>query len=122
MTQPHLIPAPIRAELLANGLRGDGADPVPPLKLFNPVGPGVWLITEMDADGDTLFGLCDLDMGMPELGHVSLAEITGVRLPFGLAIERDVAFQGRVPLSRWAALARWAGSVREAEAIVAALR
>lgn len=122
MTQPQLIPAPIRAELLANGRGGDGADPVPPLKLFNPVGPGIWLITEMDADGDTLFGLCDLDMGAPELGHVSLAELLSVRLPLGLTIERDTAFHGRIPLSRWTAIARRAGSIREAEAIVAALQ
>jgi hypothetical protein len=122
MTQLHLIPPAIRAELLANASRGDGSDPIPPLKLFNPVGPGVWLITELDADGDTLFGLCDLDMGRPELGSVSLSELMSVRLPLGFTIERDAGFQGRVPLSRWAAIAHRTGSIRRAEAVVAALQ
>ncbi|AWI86976.1 hypothetical protein C0214_00505 [Methylobacterium sp. DM1] len=42
------------------------------LKLFNPLGPATWLICELDADGDTLYGLCDLGFGEPELGYVSL--------------------------------------------------
>lgn len=111
-----LIPDDLRPTLIANGLR-DG-DPVPVLKLFNPVGPGTWLITELGDDGDTLFGLCDLDMGFPELGSVSLSEITSVKLPLGLTIERDVSFQGRVPISRWMEIARQTGSIREAEAVV----
>ena len=77
-----LIPDDLRPTLIANGLR-DG-DHVPVLKLFNPAGPGTWLITELGDDGDTLFGLCDLDMGFPELGSVSLSEITSVKLPLGL--------------------------------------
>jgi len=115
-----LIPDVLRPALLANAVRPD-ADPLPLLKLFNPTGPGTWLITEIDADGDTMFGLCDLDMGCPELGSVSLREITSVKLPFGLSIERDVAFQGRVPLSTWAEIARRTGSIREAEAVVRAI-
>jgi hypothetical protein len=113
-----LIPDDVRAQLLANGAAETEGDPIPLLKLFNPVGPGCWLITEMDGDGDRLFGLCDLDMGFPELGYVSLAEITGLRLPLGLSIERDLHFEGRVPVSRWAKLARRAGSIRNAEPIV----
>lgn len=116
-----LIPDDLRAQLLANGAAEREGDPVPLLKLFNPVGPGCWLITEMAADGDTLFGLCDLDMGFPELGYVSLEEITSVRLPLGLSIERDIAFAGRVPLSRWTTLARRAGSIRAAEDLVRGL-
>jgi len=111
-----LIPEDLRPTLIANSLR-DG-DHVPVLKLFNPVGPGTWLITELGDDGDTLFGLCDLDMGFPELGSVSLSEITSVKLPLGLTIERDVSFQGRVPISRWMEIARQTGSIREAEAVV----
>lgn len=114
-----LIPDDLRPTLIAHGLR-DG-DPVPVLKLFNPAGPGTWLITELGDDGDTLFGLCDLDMGFPELGSVSLSEITSVKLPLGLTIERDVSFQGRVPISRWMEIARQTGSIREAETVVRAL-
>jgi hypothetical protein len=117
MTDP-LIPVDLRARLRANAELGDAQDPVPVLKLFNPAGPGTWLITEMAADGDLLFGLCDLDMGCPELGYVSQSELTVVRLPFGLSIERDLHFEGLAPLSVWADAARSAGSIREAEAIV----
>jgi len=114
-----LIPDDLRAQLRANA-RVDG-DPIPILKLFNPVGAGTWLITEIDEDGDVMFGLCDLDMGCPELGSVSLAEITSVKLPFGLSIERDLHFRGRVPLSRWAELAREAGSIRAAAELLRSL-
>jgi len=113
-----LIPDDLRARLLAQGASTGEGDPVPILKLFNPVGPGTWLITEMDADGDRLFGLCDLDMGCPELGYVSLSEIRSVTLPLGRTIERDLHFDGRVPLSRWADLARQTGSIRGAQEIV----
>jgi hypothetical protein len=115
-----LIPGSTLVALRANAAPPHG-DPLPVLKLFNPVGPGTWLITEIDADGDTLFGLCDLGVGCPELGCLSLAEITSVKLPFGLSIERDIAFEGRVPISRWAEIARRTGSVREAEQIVRAV-
>jgi hypothetical protein len=118
---PALIPDDLRAQLSANAEAGDAADPVPVLKLFNPAGPGTWLVTEIDAAGDLMFGLCDLDMGCAELGYVSLAELTSVRLPFGLKIERDLFFDGRVPLSRWADLARATGSIREAERRIAEL-
>ena len=70
-----LIPDDIRALLLANGAVECETDHVPVVKLFNPCGAAVWLITEMMDDGDTLFGLCDLGFGSPELGYVSLAEI-----------------------------------------------
>jgi hypothetical protein len=66
--------------LLAIGL-DRGADHVPVVKFFNPLGEGVWLATELDADGDTLFGLADL--GSPELGSFSLEEMASVLLPLG---------------------------------------
>lgn len=113
-----LIPEGVRAQLRANAARVEEPDLVPVLKLFNPVGPGRWLLTELAADGDTLFGLCDLDMGFLELGCVSLAELKAMRLPDGLRIERDLYFVGRVPLSMWAILASRMGSVRAAEAMV----
>lgn len=89
---------------------------MPVVKVFNPLGLGRWLITEMMADGDTLFGLCDL--GAPELGYVSLAEIEAVRLPFGLTIERDINFATAHPLSAWAEAARRTGSISDAEALL----
>jgi Protein of unknown function (DUF2958) len=87
-----LTPA-IRARLLANGLESD-VDHAPVVKLFNPVCAATWLASELDQDGDTLFGLADLGFGCPELGRFSLAEIASVLLPFGLGIERDILFEG----------------------------
>ncbi len=101
--------------LLANG-RDRGADHVPVVKFFNPLGEGVWLATELDADGDTLFGLADL--GYPELGSFSLDELTSITLPFGMGIERDILFTGDFPISVWAEAARKAGSIRAAERIL----
>jgi hypothetical protein len=93
-------------------------DPVPVLKLFNPLGAATWLATELDADGDTLFGLADLGFGCPELGSFSLAELAAVRLSFGLRIERDFGFDTRFPLSRWADTARRAGSILWAQTLL----
>ncbi|OJU28153.1 MAG: single-stranded DNA endonuclease [Nitrobacter sp. 62-13] len=110
-----LLTDDLRERLLANG-RDRGADHVPVVKFFNPLGEGVWLATELDADGDTLFGLADL--GSPELGTFSLEEMASILLPFGMGIERDILFTGDFPISVWAEAARQAGSIRAAERIL----
>lgn len=110
-----LLTDELRAQLLANGRQRD-TDHVPVVKFFNPLGAGIWLATELDPDGDTLFGLADL--GEPELGYFSLEEMVSVRLPFGLGIERDILFSGDVPTSVGAETAREAGSIRRAERII----
>ncbi|MBW8786127.1 MAG: DUF2958 domain-containing protein [Novosphingobium sp.] len=109
----ELLTPALRAALRANALASAGAghDPVPVLKLFNPMSAATWLATELDADGDTLFGLADLGFGFPELGSFSLSEIAAIRLRYGLRIERDLGFTTHVPLSVWADTARQAGSV-----------
>ena len=105
-----LTPA-LRQRLLANG--ASPGDHVPLVKFFNPFGAATWLITELDADGDTLFGLADLGFGCPELGSVNLAELVSVRLPLGLGIERDLYFTAHHPLSVYAQAARAQGRVTE---------
>jgi len=118
----ELLTPDLRAVLLANGeaaacgAGGSAHDPIPVVKFFNPVGAATWLVTELDADGDTLFGLADLGFGCPELGSFSLSEIAALRLRFGLRIERDLSFESDVPLSIWADAARHAGSISGAEA------
>lgn len=94
-------------------------DPVPVVKFFNPIGAATWLATELYEDGDTLFGLADLGFGCPELGVFSLVEIESVRLPYGLRIERDIGFEGALPLSAWANAARIAGSILDAQFVIA---
>ncbi|MGK9232230.1 DUF2958 domain-containing protein [Inquilinus limosus] len=111
-----LIPDDLRARLIANGTTKTEADHVPVVKLFVAGGAATWLLTELLPDGDTLFGLCD--MGSPELGYVSLGELEGVQLPFGLRIERDPHFRGRFPLSVYAEAARRAGAITEAEGLL----
>jgi hypothetical protein len=96
--------------LLANGRQRD-VDHVPVVKFFNPVGAATWLATELDEDNDTLFGLADLGFGCPELGSFSLIEMASVRLAFGLGIERDLYFEGTLPLSVYAEAARKAGRI-----------
>lgn len=110
-----LLTDELRAQLLTNGRRPD-ADHVPVVKFFNPLGAGVWLATELDADGDVLFGLVDL--GEPELGYFSLEEMVSVCLPFGLGIKRDILFSGDFPISVWAEATRQTGSIRAAERII----
>ena len=104
-----------RARLLANGQMPD-ADHIPVVKFFNPFGQGTWLATELDEDGDILFGLADL--GYPELGSWSLSEMAAIRLPFGMEIERDLHFEGRFPISVWAEAARAEGSISAAERVL----
>lgn len=62
----------------------------------------------------TYFGLADLGFGCPELGSFSLSEITAVRLPFNLRIERDLHFFTPHPMSVWAQTARDLGSISQA--------
>ncbi|RWJ31991.1 DUF2958 domain-containing protein [Mesorhizobium sp.] len=113
-----LLTDDLRERLLANG-RDPGADHVPVVKFFNPLGEGVWLATELDPGGDILYGLADL--GFPEIGSFSLEELAAVRLPFNMGIERDSLFATDLPLSVWADAAHQAGSIRAAERIVASI-
>lgn len=93
-------------------------DPMPVVKFFNPLGAATWLATELEDDGDTLFGLADLGFGCPELGCFSLSELASIRLSFGLGIERDIGFSTSVNLSVWADTARRAGSISQAQSII----
>ena len=120
-----LLPPALRFALRANDINRRAAnltdqrfDPVPVLKLFNPLGAATWLATELDEDDDTLFGIADLGFGCPELGSFSLLEIASVHLPFGLRIERDIGFEGRFKLSVWTEWSRRAGSILHAEALL----
>ncbi|MDE8652546.1 DUF2958 domain-containing protein [Novosphingobium album (ex Liu et al. 2023)] len=121
-----LLPPGLRFALRANDIARRAADrdglvaldPVPVVKLFNPCGAATWLATELDRDGDTLFGLADLGFGCPELGSFSLSELASVRLPFGLGIERDLSFESIHPISTWTERARRAGSVLWAETLL----
>ena len=102
-----LLTDDLRERLLSNG-RDPDADHVLVVKFFNPLGTGVWLATQLDEDGDILFGFADL--GFPEYGTFSLEELTSIRLPFGMGIERDIHFTTDLPISVWAEAAHQAGA------------
>jgi hypothetical protein len=90
-TTMKLLTIEIKERLLENGrkqepVRGthDEIDFWPVVKLFTPDAGCTWLLTEIDPeDTDIAFGLCDLGMGFPELGSVSLTELASVRGPSG---------------------------------------
>ncbi|WP_322053666.1 DUF2958 domain-containing protein [Paraburkholderia bannensis] len=101
--------------LLANGresLQNPDFDPAPVVKLFTPDAGATWLLTEIDPDEhDHAFGLCDLGLGEPELGWVSLQELATVRGRLGLPIERDLHFRAEKRLSVYARDSRRAGQI-----------
>jgi Protein of unknown function (DUF2958) len=104
-----------RRELIANGERsaaGEQIDPRPVVKLFTPDAGATWLLSELDpTEPDRAFGLCDLGLGCPELGHVSIAELVSVRGRLGLPVERDLYFTADRPLSEYAAEAHRRGRI-----------
>jgi hypothetical protein len=110
----------IRQRLLANGAAAVEIDHLPVVKFFDPTGAATWLITAMMPDApDILFGLCDLGMGCPERGTVSLAALESVQGRLGLGIERDLYFTARFPLSVYARAAQIAGGITESEQALA---
>lgn len=111
MKEQTLLTVSDRVELLVNALHPDRDHP-PVVKLFTPDGSATWLLSESDPDDpDRLFGLCDLGLGFPELGYVSLAEIIEVRGKLGLPVERDRHFVPDKPLSAYVDEARAAGRI-----------
>jgi len=111
MTPTDFLTVEDRVRLLVNAL-ADERDHEPVCKLFTPDANATWLLSECDPDEpDRLFGLCDLGLGCPELGFVSLAEIMDVRGPLGLPVERDLHFVADKPLSAYAEAARIKGRI-----------
>jgi len=97
---------------LTNAVAGYGEHNKPYLKLFNPCGAATWLLSEYDSKQRMFFGLCDLGMGSPELGYVSLDELLQIRLPMGLKIERDMSWEPEHTLIEYARKARECGSIQ----------
>ena len=102
----------IRNKLIANHeatqeAEGDDLGHEPVVKLFDPYGASTWLLSELDPDTNIAFGLCDLGMGSPELGYVSIDEISEIKTPWGcLQIERDRSWTANKPLTDYASVAR----------------
>ena len=109
-----LLTREIRKSLYTNALERaqigesyNGLDKKPVVKLFDAYGSAFWLLIELEPDGDTAFGLCDLGMGFPELGYVSMKELESLEFMEGVpSIERDLYFTATKPLSEYVADAK----------------
>jgi hypothetical protein len=102
--------------MLSNGAaraRDGQLDPLPVVKLYTLDAGAVWLLTELDADGDKAYGLCDSGTGHSELGHVSLSALEGVRGPRGMRILADPHFKASQPLSAYLSDAQRDGSIND---------
>jgi len=89
-----------------------GLGHAPVVKLFTPDGDATWLLTEIDPeDEDRAFGLCDVGAGLPEVGYVSLHELTNVRGQLGLRVERDLYFTADKPLRSYLEQAKADGRI-----------
>ena len=115
-----LIPEHLRRELIVNWELMIVApeaeispDLYPEVKLFTPHANAIWLLTELNPDTNVAYGLCDLGLGSPELGFVSLDELEAVAATEGFEIEVDLQFDTTRRLSEWAERACTAGRIED---------
>lgn len=109
-----LLTAPQRRLLVANHHKMQehpDLDLRPVVKLFTPDANAIWLLTELDPETEIAFGFCDLGIGCPEFGSVSLAELESIRGPLGLRVERDRFFDPDRTISEYAREASAAGGI-----------
>ncbi len=90
-------------------LKGREDDHPPVVKLFSIAGSATWLLSELNPFEPTIaYGLCDLGMGSPELGYVSLEELESIQhpsLPIPLIV-RDEHFDAEYMMSVYVEAAR----------------
>lgn len=88
-----LFPDDLRAKVPPLYSQDGAADPIVYAKFFLPGTGWTWYVTEAGPQGDDVlfFGfVVGLDS---EFGYFVLSELESVRGPFGLAVERDLAFE-----------------------------
>ena len=111
----HLITKEQKIQMLKNGLqtkKDHNGNHWPVVKLFTPDAGCTWLLSELAPDDhDIAFGLCDLGLGFPELGYVSLEQIARVRGRLGLPVERDLYFKAKKSILDYAKEAHEAGRI-----------
>ena len=78
-------------------------DFMPVVKLFCPWSPATWLLTEINpSDRDVAYGLCDVGIGLPEIGRVRLSSLRSMRSCHGVGIQRDRYFRPVMTLAGYA--------------------
>jgi hypothetical protein len=97
-----------KQQLLDNGQpENRDKDHSPVVRLFIPFTACTWLLSELDhQEPDIAFGLCDLGMGFPELGYVSIDELSSIKLAGTFEVMCDNAFSVTYPMSVYARAAR----------------
>jgi len=74
--------------------REEWKDHVPVVLLSLPETGCRWLLTEVSPDDPEIaFGLCDLGLGFPEQGSVSLVELETLQNRHGQKVERNTSFR-----------------------------
>lgn len=115
-TEP-LVTDEQRAQLLTNGharAADEQADLWPVVRLFTPDSHATWLLAALDpADGDTAWGVCDVGIGMPELGCIKLSDLAAIVGPDQLPVRRDLHFHAARPMSEYLRLAQANGSITD---------
>lgn len=113
--EPLLTSDQLRQMLAAGVARAQGlpVDLPPLVKIYTPDANAVWLLAELDADGDLAYGLCDVGVGCPELGYVRLSHLSTMRGPQGLAVAVDKDFEPRQLLSAYTERALRDGSISD---------
>lgn len=119
-----LIPEDLMLKMMENHretCKGINEEHYPVVKLFCIASRAKWLLSEVDpTDKDIAFGLCDLGMGFPELGYVSLNEIESLRHPItgGMLVERDQWFDPKHTMSVFTEAARMCDEITEDEGML----
>jgi hypothetical protein len=95
------------AKLLENGHEDNrDQDHAPVVKLHLPGTRCAWLLNELlPHEPGIAFGLCDLGLGFPELGYVSLEELAAININ-DMTVQRDEYFEAKYPMSVYAQAAR----------------
>ncbi|MCE7073712.1 DUF2958 domain-containing protein [Dyadobacter sp. CY327] len=108
----RLIPDDLKAQMIRNhyDVTQEKAEDHPPVVMLSSLDDTmIWLLSEYDPFYDDIaFGLCDLGMGSPELGDVSITELESVKWPrSGIPfIVQDKDFVPSYPMSVYAEAAR----------------
>ena len=90
----------------------------PIVKLFLPFTKCVWLLSEITHEDEGIaFGLCDLGLGYPESGSVSLYELKYLD-DYPFPVMSDVSFHGNYPMSVYCDAARVDEQISTDEALL----
>ena len=89
----ELLPQELRASLPKLYAQEKNKDPIVHVKFFTPDAGWTWFATEGQAEGDDFIFFGYVIGQEREWGYFSLNELSSVRGPFGLSIERDLHFQ-----------------------------